>query len=98
MNRCETWNICPLGDITKYLKCRKPWCPKKTMADVQWPFICSGEMRQGGNEMLGKNLSKSKQMGKGGPGFKVYGNARRPDEFKVLIDNMRDLVAHTQGL
>jgi len=31
MNRCETWNICPLGDITKYLKCRKPWCPKKTM-------------------------------------------------------------------
>jgi hypothetical protein len=55
-------------------------------------------MRQGGNEMLGKNLSKSKQMGKGGPGFKVYGNARRPDEFKVLIDNMRDLVAHTQGL
>ena len=35
---------------------------------------------------------------KGGPGYKVYGNARRPDEFKILIDNMRDLVAHAQGL
>lgn len=33
-NKCESWNICPLGDITKYLGCRKAWCPKKTMADV----------------------------------------------------------------
>ncbi len=39
MNRCERWNICPLGDITKYLGCRKPWCPEKTMADAVSPIL-----------------------------------------------------------
>lgn len=28
-----------LGDITKYLGCRKPHCPKKTMADIGSPML-----------------------------------------------------------
>jgi hypothetical protein len=34
---------------------------------------------------------------KEGPGFKVYGNAHRPEEFRQLIDNMRDLVDHAKA-
>jgi hypothetical protein len=39
VNRCETLNICILGDIAKHIGCRKPWCPVKTMADVPSPFL-----------------------------------------------------------
>ena len=38
-NRCENLNICILGDLSKYLKCRKENCPDKTIADVKSPFI-----------------------------------------------------------
>lgn len=33
---------------------------------------------------------------KGGK-YKVYGNARNPDEFRTLIDNMNDLLNHAAG-
>jgi hypothetical protein len=42
VNKCETLNICILGDIAKHIGCRKPWCPKKTMADVVSPILPGG--------------------------------------------------------
>lgn len=41
MNACERWNICPLGDITRYIGCRKAHCPTKTMADVPSPVLAN---------------------------------------------------------
>lgn len=38
-NRCRSWNICPLGDISKYVGCRRPECPTRTVADVPSPMI-----------------------------------------------------------
>jgi hypothetical protein len=49
MNRCQSWNICPLGDLAGHVECRKPECPKKTMADIGSPLLMdvnSGEVRQ----------------------------------------------------
>ena len=34
---------------------------------------------------------------KTGPGWKVYGNARRPDEFASLIENMKGLAILAAG-
>lgn len=39
MNPCESWNICPLGDLAKLVRCRTPRCPTKTMADVASPLL-----------------------------------------------------------
>lgn len=33
MNRCEKWAFCPLGDLAKHVGCRKPHCPKGTIAN-----------------------------------------------------------------
>lgn len=38
-NRCRGWNVCPLGDMAKYVGCRRPECPARTMADVASPLI-----------------------------------------------------------
>jgi hypothetical protein len=37
-NRCENWAYCPLGDMAKYIGCRKPHCPKYTFANAPRPF------------------------------------------------------------
>lgn len=34
---------------------------------------------------------------KTGPGWKVYGNSRRPDEFATLIENMKGLAILAAG-
>lgn len=38
MNRCEKWSFCPLGDLANSVGCRKPHCPKATMAHAIKPF------------------------------------------------------------
>lgn len=38
MNRCEKSSFCPLGDLANSLGCRKPHCPKATMAHTAKPF------------------------------------------------------------
>lgn len=43
MNRCERWNICPLGDTAKVIGCRKPHCPTQTIADPISPIKTESE-------------------------------------------------------
>lgn len=38
LNRCEKWSFCPLGDLANRVGCRKPHCPKGTMANSPMPF------------------------------------------------------------
>jgi hypothetical protein len=38
LNRCEKGAFCPLGDTATLIGCRKPHCPKKTMADNSKTF------------------------------------------------------------
>jgi len=47
-NRCETLNVCPLGDLAERVGCRRPHCPSKTMADVASPLIALAEAARAG--------------------------------------------------
>ncbi len=38
VNKCEKWSFCPLGDLANSVGCRKPHCPKATMAHAIKPF------------------------------------------------------------
>lgn len=38
LNKCEKWSFCPLGDLANSVGCRKPHCPKATMAHAIQPF------------------------------------------------------------
>lgn len=38
LNKCEKWSFCPLGDLANSVGCRKPHCPKATMAHAIKPF------------------------------------------------------------
>ena len=39
VNKCEDYNICIIGDMSKYIKCRKSHCPIKTMGDISFTSL-----------------------------------------------------------